>query len=366
MVMVRHRLWVGFWSLLGLLLLAGCPQESAKTQPSTTKAQEQKTPKRDQLKPPSLSGTLVVYSGRSKGLVRPLIRLFERQTGAKVEVKYGKTAQLALLLQEEAKQNKVGADVFWSQDAGALGVLEKVKLFQKLPEGDASRVPALFRNASQMWVATSGRARVVAYSSKKVKPEDLPDSVLGFANAKWKGRVGWAPTNASFQSFVTAMRVSMGGTQTKQWLQKMKANGAKTYPKNTAIIQAIASGEVDVGLPNHYYLLRFKKANKKFPVEQVFFKNGDIGNLVNVAGAGILKGAKNKAAAQRFIQFLLSPQVQQYITSELFEYPMIADVIANPRLVPLPTLLQKAPKLTLNRLHDLKGTLKLLSSVGLP
>ena len=301
---------------------------------------------------------LVIYSGRSKSLVAPIIKQFEKETGIKVKVRYGNTAQLAVALLEE--QSKSPADLFWAQDAGALGAINKEGLFNALPESILSKVPQHFRNSGGGWVATSGRARVIAYAPERVKPEALPDSIFELTEPKWKGRVGWAPQNASFQAFVTGLRMLQGEQKTEEWLRGMKANGAKSYPKNTPIIQALASGEIDLGLPNHYYLFRFKKGDSKFPVEQAFFKAGDPGNLVNVAGIGLLKTSSHSQAAYAFIEFLLSAKAQQFFVSEVFEYPVTDEVIPNVKLLPLDELLKLMPKLDLEALDDLEGTLKLL------
>ena len=215
---------------------------------------------------------LVLYSGRSKSLVEPIIKQFENETQIKVKVRYGGTAELAVALLEEGENSP--ADLFWAQDAGALGAISKRGLFQQLPDTIPSKVPEKFRDSGGMWVATSGRARVIAYSSDQIKAEDVPDSIFELTDSKWQGRVGWAPQNASFQALVTAMRVGIGEEKTEEWLRGMRANKTKGYAKNTPIIKALAAGEIDLGLPNHYYLLRFKKTDSEFPVEQAFFKPG--------------------------------------------------------------------------------------------
>jgi iron(III) transport system substrate-binding protein len=304
------------------------------------------------------TGELVVYSGRSKGLVHPIIKQFEKETGITVKVRYGNTAQLAVALLEEGEKSP--ADLFWAQDAGALGAVSKQGLFQTLPESILSKVPDKFRNAEGMWTATSGRARVLAYSPERVKTEELPNSIFDLTDAKWKGRVGWAPQNASFQAFVTAMRVLEGEEKAEEWLRGMKANGAKSYPKNTPIIQGLAAGEIDLGLPNHYYLMRFKKSDANFPVEQTFFTSGDAGNLVNIAGIGVLKSSSHAEEVSSFVQYLLSPKVQQLFVSEIFEYPVTDAVIPSEKLLPLDELLKLTPELNLEKLDDLEGTLKLL------
>jgi iron(III) transport system substrate-binding protein len=111
--------------------------------------------------------------------------------------------------------------------------------------------------------------------------------------------------------------------------------------------------------------LNFKKAEAKFAVDQTSFAAGDVGNLVNVAGVGILATSTQRDAAERFVRFLLSTTAQQYFASEVSEYPVIDNVITNARLLPRDELLRVAPSVTLDDLDDLDGTLALLRSVGL-
>lgn len=307
--------------------------------------------------------TLTLYSGRSKSLVDPIIQQFEKDTGIEVKVSYANTTQLANKLLTEGE--KTSASLFWAQDAGALGAVSKKGLFAKLPESVLTKVPKTFRHSDGMWVATSGRARVIAYSPERVSMDALPKSVFDLTQPKWKDKVGWAPLNASFQAFVTAMRAQVGEERTEKWLRDMQANGAKTYPKNTPIIEALAAGEIDLGLPNHYYLFRFKKGNSKFPVAQSFFKAHDAGNLVNVAGIGLLKSSDNQETALKFIDYLLSAKAQQYFVSEVFEYPVTEGVIPNANLLPLDELLKIVPTFDLNEMDDLEGTIKLLRRVGI-
>ena len=305
--------------------------------------------------------TLTVYSGRSKSLVEPIIKQFEKESGIQVKVSYANTTQLAATLLTEG--DKSPAAIFWAQDAGALGAVSEKEMFEKLPESILTKVPSDFRDAGGFWVATSGRARVLAYSPERVKMEELPQSVFDLTQPMWEGRVGWAPTNASFKAFVTALRMQVGEERTEEWLRGMKANGVKKYAKNTPIIEALAAGEIDLGLPNHYYLLRFKKGNSSYPVAQTFFKADDPGNLVNVAGIGVLKSSDNKGAALKFVEFLLSIKAQQYFTSDVFEYPVIDGIIPNANLLPLSELLELAPTFDLNQMDDLEGTVNLLRHV---
>ncbi|MDE0556092.1 MAG: iron ABC transporter substrate-binding protein [Candidatus Poribacteria bacterium] len=305
--------------------------------------------------------TLTIYSGRSKSLVEPIIKQFQEATGIQVKANYGGTTQLAAALLTEG--DKSPAALFWAQDAGALGAVSKKGMFEKLPESILTKVASNFQDVDGLWIATSGRARVLAYSPERVKMEELPKSIFDLTQPMWKGRIGWAPTNASFQAFVTSLRVQVGEENTKEWLLGMKANGVKKYAKNTPIIEALAAGEIDAGLPNHYYLLRFKKTNSNYPVAQTFFKANDPGNLVNIAGIGVLKSAENKEAALKFVEFLLSTEAQQYFTSDVFEYPVTEGVTQNENLVPLSELIKVAPVFNLNDMDDLDGTVKLLQAV---
>lgn len=306
---------------------------------------------------------LVIYSGRSKGLVEPLVERFQDETGISVRVRYGDTSQLAVALLEERDQS--AADLFWAQDAGALGAVSKAGLLAALPEELLKKVAPSFRGPEGRWVATSGRARVLAYSAERVNAEDVPRSVFDLTSPAFAGRVGWAPQNASFQSFVTAMRVSAGEEKTLAWLTGMKDNGAKAYPKNSPILEAIAAGEIDFGLPNHYYLLRFKAKNPDFPVAQTLFAAGDPGNLVNVAGVGVLDHAAHPEAAERFVAFLLSEPAQRTVVEDIYEYPVIHGVHPAPSLPSEDELESAALPVNLDQLRDLEGTLALMRRAGI-
>src|SRR5262245_6415254 len=328
--------------------MSACSKKEATTEQAQTTT-ENKT--QTEQAPATTSITLVLYSGRSESLVEPVIKQFEKETGIDVQVKYGNTPELALTLREEGTRGS--ADIFWAQDAGALGSVAKAGLFSDLPADVGADLPPMFRHAGGKWIATSGRARTIAYSSERVKAEALPKSVFDLTDARYRGKVAWAPPNASFQAFVTAMRKTHGEDTTRTWLEAMKKNGTHSYPNNVAILQAIVRGEVDYGLPNHYYLLNFKKTEAKFAVEQAHFAPGDVGNLVNVAGIGILATATHRDAAERFVKFVLSPTAQQYFASEVSEYPVIENIMTNARLAPREELMQLAPHVTLDDLDDL-------------
>lgn len=304
---------------------------------------------------------VTVYSGRGEALVGTIIKAFERDTGIKANVRYADTAALANLLMEEGAQTP--ADVFWAQDGGALGAV--APYLAPLPAEVNAAVLPVFRNQADKWVATSGRSRTLVYSTERVGEGDLPASIHDLTDPVYKGRVAWAPGNASFQAFVTAMRVSEGEEAARAWLEGMIANDAQSYRNNGTQIEAIANGDVDFGLVNNYYLGRYTGPNPEFPVDQTHFAAGDIGNLLNVAGAGIVAASDNQENARKFIDYLLSVPAQQYITTAGNEYPVIPGVVENPTLETLDTLLEISPNVDIDTISDLEGTLTLLREVGL-
>ena len=307
------------------------------------------------------SGPITVYSGREEELVAPLFEQYEEETGNEVDVRYGDSAELAATILEEG--GNTPADVFFSQDAGALGALEKEGRFSELDEEVLAEVDARYRSADGRWVGTSGRARVIAYDSRELSESDLPDSVLDLTDPEWEGRVGWAPTNSSFQAFVTALRLSEGDEAARRWLEEMDANGTESFDSNSPIRDAIAAGEIDLGLINHYYVAQAQaEEGAGYPVEVHFPKGGDVGALVNVAGAGVLADSDRQESAREFVEFLLSPQAQRFFAEETKEYPLIEGVEADPRVVPLSEI--EPPKVDLSNLDDLQGTLTVIEESG--
>ncbi|HEV2768133.1 MAG TPA: iron ABC transporter substrate-binding protein [Acidimicrobiales bacterium] len=305
--------------------------------------------------------TLTIYSGRSEELVRPVIEQFQDETGIRVQVRYGATAEMAGAILEEGDNSP--ADVFFAQDAGALGALSSEGRFAQLPTGVLDQVDPQFRSVNGDWVGVSGRARVAVYNTAALNESALPDSILGFTADRWKGgKIGWAPTNGSFQAFVTALRVTEGEDGARAWLEGIQANEPKVYENNIAIVEAAGAGEIQAGFVNHYYLHRVKAENPDFPAANHLFPNGDVGSLVNVAGVGVLEGSDQPEEARQLVEFLLSEPAQQYFSAETFEIPLVDGVAADPSLPPLETLQQ--PDIDLAQLSDLEGTLRLLTEVG--
>jgi iron(III) transport system substrate-binding protein len=310
---------------------------------------------------PFLSGDLTIYSGRSESLVGPLIEQFEQETGLNVEVRYGDTAAMAATILEEGDNSP--ADIYYGQDAGALGALAKADRFNPLPQDILELVEPRFRSPEGLWIGTSARARTVIYNTNNLTEENLPDDIFGFCAPEWKGRLGWAPTNGSFQAFVTAMRVVEGEDRAREWLTCIQANEPAVFANNTAIVEAVGRGELDAGFVNHYYLFQFLKEDPNFPARNYHPRSGGIGAMTNVAGVGIIKTTDNLEAAEAFIRFLLRESSQQYFNTETNEYPLSANIELNPVLIPLSSI--STPDIDLSNLDDLEGTLQLLQELGI-
>ncbi|AXE24123.1 iron ABC transporter substrate-binding protein [Streptomyces globosus] len=305
---------------------------------------------------------LVIYSGRNEKLVKPLLDDLEKAVGTTVAVRYGESAELAAQIQEEGDKTKAG--LFFSQDAGALGALSAKGLLEKLPQASLDKVDPAFRGSAGDWVGTSGRVRVLAYNPGQVSK--VPDTVHDLVKPEWKGKIGYAPTNASFQAFVTGMRVLEGDDATRAWLKGLKANEPKVYENNLKVLDAVGKGEVSLGLVNHYYWYEqvAEKGESKVKAKIHFLPGGDPGALVNAAGVGILKGSDQAPVAQKAADFLLSEKAQKYFAEETKEYPLAAGVTSTVKdLPPLASL--DAPKIDLGKLESLQETLKMLQEAGM-
>ncbi len=307
----------------------------------------------------SAAGSLVIYSGRSESLVGPLIERFETETGIDVEVNYAGTSELAATILEEGEASP--ADVFFSQDGGALGAIGTAGLLDALPQATLDQVDAAFRSPDGLWVGVSGRARVAAYNTESLTAADMPASILDFTDPTWKGKLGWAPSNASLQSFVTALRVLEGEAAARAWLEGIQANEPKVYEGNAQALVGVGSGEIQVAFINHYYLLQ-ALAEGDVQAANHFFPGGDPGSLINAAGAAVMASSENKAGALAFVDFLLSDESQKYFAEETYEYPLVDGMEADDRLTPLADI--ASPDIDLSDLADLEGTLELMQEVG--
>ncbi len=329
---------------------------------------------------------LVVYSGRSKGLVEPLVEDFKEQTGINIEVRYGNDAELLLAMSEEGKQSP--ADIYWANTTGALAKASQEDKLVTLPDSLTSK-PASYTSSSNEWVPVTVRFRTLAYNPDEIDTADIPASVMDIPTRdQFDGRIGWTPTYSSFYDFMTSMRLLEGEDEAMEWLEGMKALNPKSYSSNTPMLQALAGGEIDIALTNHYYILRLKhgsggpssdtdtdsdsdtsmergEMDAESPVETYHFENGDVGNLAMVTGAAQLKTSENEAAAQQFLSFLLSKHAQRFAAESVHEYPVIRDVELPDYMLEAEKAFELSPEYDYEQLKQLEGTLNLLRETGL-
>lgn len=305
---------------------------------------------------------LVVYAGRDEALIAPLLKQFTDKTGVELEVRYAGTPDHTATLLEEG--DKTPADVFISQDAGALGALSAAGLLNPLPATITDAVKSDYTSTDDTWVGLTGRARVIAYDSDTLKADEVPGTVAELTDPRWKGKIGIAPANASFQAFVTGFRAAKGDAAAEAWLKALVANDVQKFEKNGEILEAVNKGTIQLGLINHYYAYELAQESgaevTDLRAQLAFPDAGDPGALVNVTGAAALS---DNPDAQKLIEFLISPESQTYFTTETFEYPLIAGVSSPAGLPALDSI--NGPIENLAELADLETTLTMIQSAGL-
>ncbi|MDV6012424.1 iron ABC transporter substrate-binding protein [Haloechinothrix sp. LS1_15] len=309
-------------------------------------------------------GTLTIYSGRNEELVGGILDELEEATGRDVEVRYGDSAEMAAQLLEEG--DATDADLFFSQDAGALGALSQQGMLAELPDEVLDVVPERFRAEDDTWAATSARARVIAYNAELVDEAELPDNLDELVDERWRGEVGFAPTNASWQAFVTGLRVLEGDDGARDWLMAFRDNEPEQFENNSSTLEGVDNGEVSLGLINHYYhhALVEERGEDNVDVEIHYAEQDDPLALVNIAGVGILNSSDNQDAAEEAAAFLVSEDAQQYFADETAEYAVRDGVTSTVHdLPPIDEL--PSPDIDLSELAPLEETLEMLQDVGL-
>lgn len=272
---------------------------------------------------PLFAETLIVYSGRGEALVGPLLERFEAQSGIKLDVRYNPTAHAAMQILQEGQDSP--ADVVFFQESSYLAELADKGLLRPINKELTELVDAKYRDADNQWVGVSARIRVLVYNTDKLLPEQLPQSLEALTAAKWQGRIGWAPSNASAIAHINVLRQAWGDEKTSQWLEAMKTN--VSYLKNSQIVRAVANGEVDLGWVNHYYLHQLLKQNPNLPVKNYHFKKDELGNLLITSGVGITQHSSKQVAAEKLVAFLLSEEAQAYFNETNFEYPTRPELV---------------------------------------
>ncbi|WP_136715246.1 extracellular solute-binding protein [Halorientalis salina] len=310
---------------------------------------------------PDMSGTLNVYSGRGQGLVGELLEYLEtRYSNLTINPTYDNASRLANRLVTEG--GNTPADVFYSVNAGALGFVANQGSAEPLTEDTYSLIGSEFRAGDNSWVGTSGRARTVPFNTNAVSESDVPDSIMDFPDlSQYSGDIGWAPTYGSAKAFVTAMRLLEGESATREWLNGMQDLNIQEYNDEYAVSQAVADGELALGLANHYYIQRVLAGRSSAPIDTAFTQN-DAGTVFNVAGAARVKASQNQELADLFVRHLLSSEAQEYFAIKTFEYPLVDGVDPVGRLPSISDL--SVPEIDLSKLSEQDATVELMRDTG--
>lgn len=346
--MKLRSVFIGLALGLSMVALAACANVSDKATKSEGDDQ------------PAVSREITIYSGRKEKYIKPVIKEFEKQTGISVKLLVGDGSQLANQLVEE--KNNPRADVFITNDAGTLGYLVDQALLEKYESAATKRVLADLKDRNGMWVGASARARVIMYNTNLVKENEAPKSLLGLADPKWKGKFGITnSSNESMTGHVSAMRIVKGDDFTEKWLRDVKANDPVVLKSHDPLRDAIASGELSLGLVNHYYFQ--KKKAEGAPVGVVYPDQDDFGTFINIAGVALVKGAKDEASAKKFIDFVLSDKIQKIFAGVNKEMPVVDSV---PTVDTRPLDDFKRADVNLDELgKELDKTLEMMERVGL-
>lgn len=329
--------------LLVLFIVAGCgtkpeapaketkePQKEAeaKEEPKQEGKEETKEEPKEETKVEAGEQKVVLYSSRHYDSDQALYDLFKEKTGITVEVK--KEDAKVLLEEIEKAGEDSPADLFYTADAGKLAQAKGKGLFQTIGSAVVNEnVPAIYRDTDDMWTALTMRARIIAYSLDRVKPEEL-STYEDLANEKWKGKIVTRPSSHVYNQSLVASFIEINGEEaTMEWAKALVANFARDPKGNDRDqVKAVAAGEADLAIVNSYYIGRMINSDKQEEKDAaakvgVFFPNQETtGTHVNVSGAGILKGAKNKENAVKLLEFLSSVDAQEQFSSANFEFPV--------------------------------------------
>ncbi len=274
--------------------------------------------------------TLLIYNGQHRPMTEAAVNAFTKATGIKVTVRQGESSQLANQIIEEGANSP--ADLFYSEQSPPCAALDEKGLLAPADAETVKQIPAAYASTNKTWLGTTMRCRVVAYNKAMVKASDLPSSIIDIATPAWKDKVGYVIRDG-FQEQVMAIVKLKGKDAALAWLKGLKANG-RLYNGNGAAMKAVEAGEIATVLVNNYYWFALAKESGAENMKSAlhYVAKGDAGALVNLSPAGVLKTAKNAAAAQKFLAFLVSEEGQKVLVSTYAEYPVRVG-IASPYLI---------------------------------
>lgn len=274
------------------------------------------------------ANAITLYSGQHVQTTQSLIAAFEKKTGIAVNVRYNDEDVLADQIVTEGSRSP--ADVYFTENSPPLEYLASRNLLVSIDPSTLARTPSRFNSPDGKWVGISARVSVMVYNTSLLKPSELPTSAMQLADPQWKGKIAIAGSETDFQPIVTSVARMYGQAAALRWLDGLKANaGDHNYPDNETIVDEVNRGQVALGIVNQYYWYRERAEIGAANMHSViaYFAPHDVGYVLDVSGAGILKSSAHQADAQKFVSFLNSVQGQEIIAhSDSFEYPIASGV----------------------------------------
>jgi iron(III) transport system substrate-binding protein len=284
---------------------------------------------------------LTLYNAQHEQTTDAMIAAFTRQTGIKVRVENDDEDVLTAQIEQEGSRSP--ADVFYTENANWLEQLNQRGMLAKVDPSTLANVPAADSAGNGDWVGVSARISVLVYNPSKLSASELPTSVLGLADPKWKGKIEIAPSETDFWPIVSSVARAKGQAVALAWLKGLKANAGNgdDIPDNETLTSDVSQGTTDLALINHYYYYRLEAEIGKGSVKAkiAYLAPRDPGYVEDISGAGILKSSKHQAAAQELLAFMTGEAGQEILAhGDSFEYPIHPGVAANPELTPLDKL----------------------------
>jgi iron(III) transport system substrate-binding protein len=305
---------------------------------------------------------ITVYNAQHEELIAEVAPLFEEETGIEVKLRSGKDLELANQLVQEGDASP--ADVFLTENSPAMTLVDNAGLFTKVDQETVDLIPPEYVPTDRNWIGFMGRSTVAMYNTDALSEDEMPDSILDFADPEWDGRVSYSPTGADFQAIVSAVLEMEGERVTREWLDGLAENGTE-YDGNDVVLESVNSGEVDAGIAYHYYWYRDQKeaGDHSDSTELHFFDDQDPGAFVSVSGAGVLASSDKQTNAQKFVNFLAGEEGQQAIAdSYALEYPLNPDASLDPSVKPFAEL--EPPRIDVATLNS-EPVIELMQEEGL-
>lgn len=345
------------------LLVSACGGAATETvsEETTTEA----APSTEVSSEAEVSGDLVIYSGRSEPLIQPVIDAFKaKYPNVNILLKAGSNSELANALIEE--KNNPQADVFITTELLTVQSLTAEGIFQSYAPVGVENIPAEFVGEGNAWTGLTKRARVIIYNKDLVAEDEAPASIFDLVDPKWQGQVAAAgSTNGGMQAQIASMQQLLGDEATEEWLNGLIANDVTFFGGHTDVRKAVGAGEFKIGLVNHYYYHLQLEEGSNVGVVYPDQGEGQVGLFTNATAAAVVNGTGNPAAAQAFLDFLISEEGQKLFAEQNYEYPLLAGVPIKEGVQPLESF-RLAEVDVVKAAANFDAMFDLIERVGLP